>query len=120
MPRGNDSQAAIAELTDKVGRGAGDADELIQANAQRWSVELLSAQKRKEDTEASENLDLDSVAKAAGVKEVLAAAVRGDAVVWVAEDDSGRAYKGVTPVSEVGKPKKAPAKAAEKASAKKD
>lgn len=92
MPAGNDAQAAAAELADQFGKGTGSADELIRSSRGRYDGDLGNAQlKVAEDMD----LDLDSVAKAAGVKSVQSAAVRGDHIVFVHEDGDGRLVKGV-------------------------
>lgn len=92
MPAGNDAKAAAAELADQFGKGAGSADELIRTSRGRYDGDLGAAQlKVAEDVE----VDLDKVAKAAGVKSVESAAVRGDHVVFVHEDEAGRLVKGV-------------------------
>lgn len=114
MPAGNDAEAAAVELADQFGKGGGSADELIKTSRGRYSGALGSAQlKQAEDVE----IDLDKVAKAAGVKSVVSATARGDSVVYVHEDEDGRLVKGVvergsldksTPVPSLPKkPKKA-------------
>jgi len=100
MPAGNDAKAAAAELADQFGKGAGSADELIRTSRGRYEGDLGAAQlKVAEDVE----IDLDKVAKAAGVKSVDSAAVRGDHVVFVHEDDQGRLVKGVVEASVLDK-----------------
>ena len=92
MPAGNDAQAAAAELADSFGRGAGSADDLIKSSRSRYDGDLGNAQlKVAEDVE----LDLSKVAKAAGVKSVESAAVRGEHIVFVHTDEDGRLVKGV-------------------------
>lgn len=91
MPAGNDARAAAAELADQFGKGAGSADELIKSSRSRYDGALGNAQlKVADDVE----LDLDKVAKAAGVKSVESAAARGDHIVFVHTDDDGRLVKG--------------------------
>lgn len=105
MPAGNDAKAAAAELADEFGKGAGSADELIKTSRGRYDGALGNAQlKVAEDVE----LDLDAVAKAAGVKSVESAAVRGDSVVYVHEDAEGRLVKGAVERSAVDKPSATP------------
>jgi len=100
MPAGNDAKAAAAELADQFGKGAGSADELIRTSRGRYDGDLGAAQlKSVEDVD----LDLDKVAKAAGVKSVQSAAVRGDHVVFVHEDEDGRLVKGVVEVGSLDK-----------------
>jgi hypothetical protein len=92
MPAGNDATAAAAELADQFGKGGGSADALIKSSRSRYEGDLGAAQlKVAEDVE----VDLDKVAKAAGVKSVASATVRGDSVVYVHEDADGRLVKGV-------------------------
>jgi hypothetical protein len=107
MPAGNDAAAAASELADKFGKGEARAEEVVAAARARRTSAVASAQLLPRDEEATEALDLKEVAKAAKVKTVLSAAVRGDQVVYVAED-KGRQFKDAVPASEVGK--KAPAR----------
>lgn len=100
MPAGNDARAAAAELADQFGKGAGSADELIKSSRGRYDGALGNAQlKVAEEVE----LDLGEVAKAAGVKSVESAAVRGDHIVFVHEDADGRLVKGVVERDSLGK-----------------
>lgn len=113
MPAGNDATAAAGELADQFGKGVGSADALIKSSRARYEGDLGAAQlKVADDVE----IDLDKVAKAAGVKSVASAAVRGDSVVFVHEDESGRLVKGVVgrdsldsskSIPSIPKPKKA-------------
>lgn len=86
MPRGNDPSAA-AELADRYGDGAGNAEALIEANAARFSQELVAAQLLAIDYEASEELDLEKVGKAADLSD--GAVVRSAAVRHGQDDASG-------------------------------
>ena len=105
MPAGNDAKAAAVELADQFGKGGGSADELIKTSRGRYDGALGSAQlKQAEDVE----VDLDKVAKAAGVKSVVSATVRGDSVVFVHEDEDGRLAKGVVERGSLDKSTPAP------------
>ena len=92
MPAGNDARAAATELADQVGKGSGSADALIKSSRGRYDGALGNAQLKVAD---DAELDLDKVAKAAGVKTVESAAARGDHIVFVHEDADGRLVKGV-------------------------
>lgn len=84
MPAGNDANAAAAELADQFGAGNGGAQELIAASRSRYGGDLGKAQLLgQEDVE----VDLDVLAKVAGVKSVDSAAVRGDFIVYVRTDE---------------------------------
>lgn len=107
MPAGNDAKQAAAELADQIGSGTGSADDLIQASRERYRGGLGAAQLK----DATEVTDLDAVAKAAGVDEVLSAAQRGEHVVYVYEDEAGRAQKGIVEASDLGSAPKPKAKA---------
>jgi hypothetical protein len=92
MPRGNDAEAASAELADKFSEGKGNAENLIDANNAAHPLELIQASGKKVDDEATAELDIDSLSGPNG-EEVLDAAVRGGATVIVYEDESGRVQK---------------------------
>lgn len=96
MPRGNDAAAAAADLIAKGGVTS-NAETLIQANQARLTPGLMAAQVRGIDAEATAELDLVQVGKDAGLPDdhvVEAAAVRGNAVSYVATGPDGRSYKG--------------------------
>jgi hypothetical protein len=106
MARGNDPQAA-REFAAEYG-ASGNAEELIRAHKASISPEVSAASLRAVNNEATAELDLDSLAKKAGVEEVVAAAVRGNAIVYV--DQDGR--KGVLPANDRYRaPKESPADA---------
>jgi hypothetical protein len=106
MPAGNDASAAAAELADQIGSGSGNADALIKSTRSRYQGDLGQAQlQQAEDVE----VDLGAVAKAAGVEsEILSATLRGDHVVFVYEDENGRAVKDVVAAEDLGKAPAAP------------
>ena len=109
MPAGNDAENAATELADQFGKGVGSADELIRTSRSRYDGGLGAAQlKVAED----EELNLGDVAKAAGVKSVVSATKRGDAIVYVHEDADGRLVKGV--VEAAAKSAPAPVKKSKK------
>jgi hypothetical protein len=96
MPRGNDAEAAQHDLADRFGRGTGNAEELIQANASRYSRELTTLNLLPVDAEATAELDIGSLEGPDG-EPVLAAAVRGSGrtsgTVVIYEDEEGRSHK---------------------------
>lgn len=94
MPRGNDSEVAAAELADKFGSGTGNAEHLIEANNAERPVELLQAQMKAVDEEATEALDIDKL-KGPNGEQVISATVRGGQVIAAWEDETGRAHKGI-------------------------
>ena len=106
MPAGNDASAAAAELADQIGSGSGNADALIKSTRSRYQGDLGQAQlQQAEDVD----VDLGAVAKAAGVEsEILSATLRGDHVVFVYEDENGRAVKDVVAAEDLGKAPAAP------------
>ena len=96
MPRGNDSDAAAAELADRFKEGLGNAEELIIANNANYPVELIQASEKKIDEEATaearENLDSYSGPDGEEAKDV---AIRGGVAVVVYEDEAGRLLKAI-------------------------
>lgn len=119
MPAGNDANNAAADLADKFGAGAGNAEKMIKASRERYTGDLGKAQLMEaEDVE----VDLDVLASAIGEKSVLAATVRGPYVVYTAEAKDGRTHKGAIELAELEdkkpKPKKAEKKAEPKAESK--
>lgn len=103
MPAGNDGKKAATELADQFGKGVGSADELIRTSRARYDGGLGAAQLKEADPV---ELNLDEVAKAAGVKSVVSATKRGDSIVYIHEDGDGRLIKGAVPAEA---PKSAPA-----------
>lgn len=95
MPAGNDSAAAQAELADQFALGQARAEDLRSANRARYPNELRTAQLKERNDEATEALDWSKAASACDVdvEDVLDAAVRGDQVVVVFEDDRGDTQK---------------------------
>lgn len=104
MPAGNDGAAAYQELTDKFGAGHGRAEDLIQARRDAYPTELRAAQLKELDANATALLEDAEVADAAGVKteQIESAAVRGDDVIAVISDSTGRTSKVVLPLSTFG------------------
>lgn len=94
-----------SKLADELARGNGNAEDLIAANRQKYLDGLGKAQLLEADD--SVELDLDQVAKAAGVKEVVSAAKRGEYVVYVSLDEDGRTGKGAVLYEDLGKKPKA-------------
>lgn len=97
MPRGNDAAAAKADLIAKGGVTT-NVEAMIQASQARLTPGLLAAQVRAIDAEATAELDLKKVAKDAKLPDghtVESAAVRGNAVSYVATGPDHRSYKGV-------------------------
>lgn len=96
MPRKSEHLEAdpslASSLADRFGAGAGNAEQLIQANRLAQSQGLTAATLSPRDDEATAELDRDKVEKQVGAT-VLDCAVRGDYIVVVAEDANGRAYK---------------------------
>lgn len=89
---------AAARLAAQFGAGAGTAEQLIEANSLRYSTELTAAVNQPRDDEATRELARADVASTLGLEDeyaVLDFAVRGRYVTYVAEDPSGRAFKGV-------------------------
>lgn len=123
MPRGNDSQAATSELADRFSEGRGNAEELIEANNQERSLELVSASMKKIDEDATKEAreDLSKLSGPNG-EEVLDAAVRGGDTIVVYEDEDGRVKKAVADEggSKKGGSKKSGSKANTRAQSSKD
>ena len=109
MPAGNDAANAARALADSVGAGGSGADEMIKASRARYRGDLGKSQLLNA---SKEELDLEAVAKTAGVKTVLSATRRGDFVVFVADED-GDVHKGVFDYADLGKKAKAEPKADE-------
>jgi hypothetical protein len=93
MPRGNDPDAA-KELRERYGANTGNAEALITANRARRDPQLRAAQLSAIDDSETAKLD---VSKLDAPGKVLDAAVRGDYVTYVWEDDAGRLHHGVQP-----------------------
>lgn len=77
----------------------GNAEALIRAHAVSQSRAVQKASLLSIDNEATANLDLDDLADKVGAT-VLSAAVRGNAIVVVAEDENGRTFKDVLPAND--------------------
>lgn len=111
MPRGNDAQAALAELADNFGDGVGRAEELIAASRARYSGLLRTAQLQPVDAEAKEQISKADVAKSADLdeNEVLDYAVHGQGrdadktVIVVYNDERGETHKEAIPFDLIGK-----------------
>jgi hypothetical protein len=89
VPRGNDAEAAAAELSAKVNVPL-NAEEMIAENAARMTRELRVANLRPVNQEATDELGEDGAQKLVGDDAVvLGFAVRGPFVVVVSEDEDG-------------------------------
>jgi hypothetical protein len=86
VARGNDAEAAAAELKAKLGT-PGNAEDMIQLAAERYTKELRAASHRPVDDEATAEMDEDTVQGFVGDREVLAYAVRGPFLVVVSTDE---------------------------------
>lgn len=100
MPRGNDPDAR-RDFLERHGTLNPDlpttnAEELIRAHSVSQSRAVAKASLLPVNNTATDELDLDSLDDKAG-GHVVAAAVRGNAVVCVVEDETGRTYKTVVP-----------------------
>lgn len=79
----------------------GNAEDLIRAHHAAQSRAVQKASLLPLDTEATAELDLDEIqSELGGDDEVLAAAVRGNAIVAVVADQNGRTYKTVLPAND--------------------
>ena len=88
MARGNDSEAAAAELKAKLGT-SGNAEDMIALAAERYPAELRAANLRPVNQKATDELEEDKVQGFVGDREVLGYAVRGPFLVVVSTDDDG-------------------------------
>lgn len=105
MPRGNDSDTALADLRGQYGGVSGNAEDLIRSVALTSSPELETAQKLPRNVEATNEIrgDLEKyAAKADTDGEVIDAAVRGPYVVFTVESETGRKFKVAALASDVG------------------
>lgn len=103
MPRGNDADAAGAELKAKIGADA-NAEDLIKANAERWPADLRAAQRKPIDDAATNAIDESDVEKHIDNDSVLLAyAVRGKHIVAVSEDEDGLVHKSLVALADLGK-----------------
>lgn len=104
MPAGNDAAAAATELADRFAIGQARAEDLRDANRNRFSNDLRTAQKLDRDEEATAQLDWGKAASACDVdlEDVIDAAVRGGYVVVVYENERGDALKAVCEAHEAG------------------
>jgi peptidoglycan DL-endopeptidase RipA len=124
MPRTHEllqeDPAARAEFTGQYGMHP-NAEALVLAHQSSLDPAIEAASLKPVDAEATKELDLSSVEPELGGK-VLDAVVRGNAIVYVAEDADGRTYKGLQPTEGYEAPKTDPggeaARAASKAAAK--
>lgn len=109
MPAGNDAVAAAHELADKFGQADARGEELISAvkrpyhDLDRRAPTLLGRiQNLAKDEELSELIDYDVLAAAVDVEEIEDAAVRGDAISYVAVNPrDGRTFRGAVLLSEL-------------------
>lgn len=95
MARGNDAEAASVELRQTLDGEAPSADDLIKAHAATIDKDVQRASLIRADEEASAAIDLSTIKPRAEGDVVVAAAVRGGQIVYVAEEPDGRTYKGV-------------------------
>lgn len=119
MPRGNDP-AAAQDFRDAYGV-YGNAEELIRAHMAAQDPAVKKASLLPVDSEATAELDLDKLTNdVEGDGEVVAAAVRGNAIVCVVEDEGGRTYKTVLPADDSYAPPAADSNSAIREAAKLD
>lgn len=95
LDRGNDYAAADQEARARFGEYPNAEDVLAAAMASR-DRETLAAGLKRPNEEATESLELSKI-KVPRNHTVLSATVRGNRVVFVADDGTGRCYKGSTP-----------------------
>lgn len=93
LDRGNDIEAADAEVRGTIGEYP-DAEALLAE--EYLTPEVRAASLKSVNEAATAELDPSEIDVPDG-HEVLAAAVRGDSIVYVAADETGRSYKGVEP-----------------------
>jgi hypothetical protein len=96
MPRGNDAAEAAKELGERY-KATGNAENLIRANKLRNTREMRIAANLEADEQATEELDLKAVAKAAELPKganIVGATVRGGYVVYAYRGEDGRTLKG--------------------------
>lgn len=103
MPRGNDPDAR-REFLERHGTLNPDipttnAEELIKVHSASQSRAVQKASLLPIDNEATADLDLADLGEKAGGN-VVAAAVRGNAIVAVIEDEYGRTFKTVVPAND--------------------
>lgn len=98
MARGNDASAATQEFVGQYGVHP-NAEALVNAHRAASDPALERAQMTAIDAEKTAELDLSEIEAEQG-GEVLDAAVRGNAIVYVAEGEDGRTYKGILPHSD--------------------
>lgn len=116
MPRGNDSEAAAAELADRFSEGRGNAENLIRANNAARPVELIRASEKALDEELTAEYQekLDSL-KGPNGEAVVSASVRGitsKVLITAYEDENGRIHKDSVLLDDGEQPKKAAKKPA--------
>lgn len=110
MPRGNDQQAALAELQSEYGGNAGHAEALIRATKDQFTADLLAAQMAATDPEATAEVeaDLATLHKVAGLDsedKIRSARVTGDEeknkrIIFVAVSPDLRSFKRCIHLSE--------------------
>jgi len=103
MARGNDAEAAAAEMQSQYG-DAPNAEELIAAHRAAQDPRLHRASLSRIDQGATDALDLSSFDVGEG-EEVVAASVRGVHVIAVVEDARGNYSKRLMAVPESAKKK---------------
>lgn len=86
-----------AGIADQFGGGAGNAEQLIDANNLRYSTELVAAQMLPGDPERTAEFDHAEVAKIADLEEenLLAFEVHGEYLVYIFEGHDGRTGKDI-------------------------
>lgn len=94
-----DRKSALHELADQFGEGVGNAEELINANAERRTAELNAIQSLPIIQDQTNEIDLDKVKVSGehGDHYVVDAAWRGSGrtrgLVAIVEDEVGRQHK---------------------------
>lgn len=84
-----------SDIADQFGGGAGNAEQLIEANNLRYSEDLTAAQLLAPDADREGDFDLADIASAAGLSEddLESYSVRGDYVVFAYTASDGRTHK---------------------------
>lgn len=84
-----------SDIADQFGGGAGNAEQLIEANNLRYSEVLNAAQLTAPDPDRDEDFDAAAIAKVADIdeKNIVAHAVRGNYLVFAYEAPDGRVHK---------------------------
>jgi hypothetical protein len=94
LDRGNDYDAADAEVRSTVGDFPSVEDLLASRPDDH---ETKAAGMKRLNVEATEALDLSKIKPPEKGHTIRSAAVRGDRLVYVAVDETGRSYKGSEP-----------------------